>query len=135
MKKNLKIISGAGINRLSIGLQSSNNNLLKMLGRIHNFEEFLETYKMARKLGMKNINVDLMIGLPMQTLEDVSNDLKKIKKLNPEHISMYSLIVEENTPMEMKIQEGTLKLPSEEIEREEYWLVKQELEKARIYTL
>lgn len=135
MKKNLKIISGAGINRLSIGLQSSNDNLLKMLGRIHNFEEFLETYKMARKLGMKNINVDLMIGLPMQTLEDVSNDLKKIKKLNPEHISMYSLIVEENTPMEMKIQEGTLKLPSEEIEREEYWLVKQELEKARIYTL
>ena len=106
-----------------------------MLGRIHNFAEFLETYKMARKLGIKNINVDLMIGLPMQTLEDVSKDLNKIKELNPEHISVYSLIVEENTPIERKIQEGILNLPSEETEREEYWLVKQELEKARIYTL
>lgn len=106
-----------------------------MLGRIHNFAEFLETYKMARKIGIKNINVDLMIGLPVQTLEDVSKDLKKIKELNPEHISVYSLIVEENTPIERKIQEGILNLPSEEIEREEYWLVKQELEKARIYTL
>ncbi len=106
-----------------------------MLGRIHNFAEFLETYKMARKLGIKNINVDLMIGLPMQTLEDVSKDLKKIKELNPEHISVYSLIVEENTPIEREIQEGILNLPSEETEREEYWLVKQELEKARIYAL
>ena len=106
-----------------------------MLGRIHNFAEFLETYKMARKIGIKNINVDLMIGLPVQTLEDVSKDLKKIKELNPEHISVYSLIVEENTPIERKILEGILILPSEESDREEYWLVKQDLEKARIYTL
>ena len=76
-----------------------------------------------------------MISLPVQTLEDVSKDLKKVKELNPEHISVYSLIVEENTPIERKIQEGILNLPSEETEREEYWLVKQELEKARIYTL
>lgn len=126
---------GAGVNRLSIGLQSSNDDLLKMLGRIHSFEEFLDTYKTAKKLGLKNINIDLMIGLPTQTLTDVSRDLKNIIKLNPEHISVYSLIVEENTPMEIKIQKGILQLPSDETERKEYWLVKDELEKARIHTL
>lgn len=127
-KEKLRDYVEAGINRISIGLQSCNNNLLKMIGRIHTYEEFLSTYKLAREVGFKNINVDLMIGLPNQTLDDVKKSLEEISKLNPEHISVYSLIVEEGTPIEKKITDGQLKLPNEELEREEYWEVKKFLE-------
>lgn len=127
-KEKLRDYVEAGINRISIGLQSCNNNLLKMIGRIHTYEEFLSTYKLAREVGFKNINVDLMIGLPNQTLDDVKKSLEEISKLNPEHISVYSLIVEEGTPIEKKIANGQLKLPNEELEREEYWEVKKFLE-------
>lgn len=119
----------AGINRISIGLQSCNDNLLKMIGRIHSFEEFLNTYELARKVGFKNINVDLMIGLPKQTLKDVKDSLKEIISLNPEHVSVYSLIVEEETPIERKIENRELELPDEELERKQYWEVKKTLEK------
>ena len=118
----------AGINRISIGLQSCNDNLLKTIGRIHLYEDFLNTYELARKVGFKNINVDLMIGLPKQTLKDVKDSLEKIIALNPEHISVYSLIVEEGTPIERKIESGELKLPNENLERKEYWEVKNKLE-------
>ena len=118
----------AGINRLSIGLQSCKKELLEELGRIHNYEEFENTYKLARKIGFKNINVDLMIGLPNQTIKDIEESLNKLRKLAPEHISVYSLIVEEETPLFKEIQNETLKLPSDEIEREMYWYVKKELE-------
>lgn len=127
-KEKLRDYVEAGINRISIGLQSCNNNLLKMIGRIHTYEEFLSTYKLAREVGFKNINVDLMIGLPNQTLDDVKKSLEEISKLNPEHISVYSLIVEEGTPIEKEIAKGQLKLPNEELEREEYWEVKKFLE-------
>lgn len=127
-KEKLRDYVEAGINRISIGLQSCNNNLLKMIGRIHTYEEFLSTYKLAREVGFKNINVDLMIGLPNQTLDDVKKSLEEISKLNPEHISVYSLIVEEGTPIEKKIADEQLKLPNEELEREEYWEVKKFLE-------
>lgn len=127
-KEKLECYAEAGINRISIGLQSCNNNLLKMIGRIHTYEDFLSTYKLAREVGFKNINVDLMIGLPNQTLEDVKKSLEEIIKLNPEHISVYSLIVEEGTPIEKKIVKGELKLPNEELERKEYWEVKRTLE-------
>ena len=117
-----------GINRLSIGLQSTQNNLLKTIGRIHNFEEFLETYKMARKIGFKNINVDLMLGLPNQKISDLKESLEKVLELKPEHISEYSLIVEENTPIADKIEKNELILPEEETERNMYWYVKNTLE-------
>ena len=117
-----------GINRLSIGLQSTQNNLLKTIGRIHNFEEFLETYKMARKIGFKNINVDLMLGLPNQKISDLKESLEKVLELKPEHISVYSLIVEENTPIADKIEKNELILPEEETERNMYWYVKNTLE-------
>ena len=120
----------SGINRLSIGLQSTNDKLLKLLGRIHSYEEFLSTYNMARKVGFSNINVDLMIGLPQQKLEDVEKTIEEIIKLNPEHISAYSLIIEEGTPFEKKIESGELQLPDEEVERKMYWLVKKKLEEA-----
>lgn len=118
-----------GINRLSIGLQETDNNLLKMLGRIHTYEEFLNVYNIAREVGFDNINVDLMIGLPNQDLENITNSLEKIINLNPKHISVYSLIIEEGTVLCKEIESGTLNLPNEELEREQYWHVKNTLEK------
>ena len=117
-----------GINRLSIGLQTTQNNLLKQIGRIHDFEQFVETYKMARKEGFKNINVDLMLGLPNQRIKDLKDSLEKVIELQPEHISVYSLIVEEGTPICNKIEKGDLELPEEELERNMYWYVKNTLE-------
>lgn len=129
-EEKLKDYIKAGVNRISIGLQSTDDAILKQIGRIHNFEQFLETYKLARKVGFKNINVDLMIGLPNQSLKIVEDSLEKVIELNPEHISVYSLIVEENTKIEGKISNGILELPSEELERKMYWLVKNRLEEA-----
>lgn len=124
----LKDYKKIGINRISIGLQTSKNELLKQIGRIHKFEEFLETYKIARKVGFKNINVDLMLGLPNQRIKDLKESLEKVIELKPEHISVYSLIVEEETPMANKIESGELELPDEELERNMYWYAKNTLE-------
>ena len=118
----------SGVNRLSIGLQSTNNKLLKQIGRIHDYDQFLETYNMARKIGIKNINVDLMLGLPNQRIQDLKESLDIIIKLNPEHISIYSLIVEDDTPIKLQIESGKLSLPDEETERHMYWYVKNILE-------
>ena len=127
-EEKLKTYKKCGINRISIGLQVTQNELLKQIGRIHNFEQFLETYQLARKVGFKNINVDLMLGIPNQRIKDLKESLEEIIKLQPEHISVYSLIVEDGTPIANKIQKGQLKLPDEEIERNMYWYVKNTLE-------
>ena len=119
----------AGINRISFGLQSTKSDLLKLVGRIHSYSSFLEGYNLARNIGFKNINVDLMIGLPIQDLEDVQKDLERIVSLKPEHIWVYSLIVEEGSIIEQKIKNKELYLPSETLERKMYWTVKEELEK------
>ena len=125
----LKMYFENGINRVSIGLQETDNKLLKMLGRIHGVEEFLNTYNLARKVGFKNINVDLMIGLPNQTIFNIEKSLEKIIELNPEHISVYSLILEDYTKLNDRIINKELELPSESLERKMYWRVKEELEK------
>ena len=117
-----------GINRMSIGLQTTNDELLKQIGRIHNYEQFLETYKMAKKVGFKNINVDLMLGLPNQRIIDLKESLENVLRLAPKHISVYSLIVEDGTPIANKIENGKLKLPDDELERNMYWYVKNTLE-------
>lgn len=117
-----------GINRISIGLQTTNDELLKQIGRIHNYEQFLETYKLAKKVGFKNINVDLMLGLPNQRIIDLKESLENVLKLAPKHISVYSLIVEDGTPIANKIENGKLKLPDDELERNMYWYVKNTLE-------
>ena len=87
-----------GINRLSIGLQSANDDELKLLGRVHSYDRFLHTYDLARKCGFYNINVDVMTGLPGQSLEKLMYTLDAVTGLRPEHISAYALIVEEGTP-------------------------------------
>lgn len=117
-----------GINRISIGLQEVHNTLLKQIGRIHSFEEFENTYKLARKIGFKNINVDLIFGLPNQTINDLKESLEYIVNIQPEHISTYSLIVEEGTVLQKKIKEKALKLPDEDTERQMYWYIKNTLE-------
>lgn len=118
-----------GINRLSIGLQAVQDTLLKKIGRIHTYSDFLDTYKNARNVGFANINVDLMINLPLQTVKDVEESVKEIIKLKPEHISVYSLIVEEETPISKMLENKEIKLASDEEERKMYWLVKNILEK------
>lgn len=105
-----------GVNRISFGLQSMYPELLQKLGRIHSYEDFLTCYGQARKAGFQNINVDLISGIPGLTLSMWQETLKEVLQMAPEHISAYSLIVEEGTPFYKWEQEGKLKLPSEEEE-------------------
>ena len=128
-KEKLQDYYNVGINRLSIGLQSTKNEILNTIGRIHSFEDFLYTYNLARNIGFNNINIDLMLGLPNQTLNDLIFSLDEVVRLNPEHISLYSLILEEKTELEKEVKLGILKLPNEKIEREMYHKTKKILEK------
>lgn len=127
-KEKLEQYKTTKINRLSIGLQSTNNEMLKQIGRIHTFEQFLETYQMAKEVGFDNINVDLVIGLPNQTVEEVKKSLKEVIQLYPTHISVYSLIIEEGTVIAQKIENHQLQEMDEELERNMYWYVKNTLE-------
>lgn len=109
-----------GINRISFGLQSADNGELKLLGRIHTYEQFLESYEMARTAGFTNINIDLISAIPKQTVRSWEETLKRIIRLKPEHISAYSLIIEEGTSFAKLYGEGSpleRDLPSEEEER------------------
>lgn len=116
-KEKCRALYQMGINRLSIGLQSTNDKELKTLGRIHSYEDFLNTYAWCREAGFQNINVDLMAALPYQTVESYTTGLRKIIRLAPEHISAYSLILEEGTPFYQKYNSGCYPLPDEEQER------------------
>lgn len=114
----LSFFKSIGVNRLSIGLQALQNELLKELGRIHNAEQFVESFMNARNAGFNNINIDIMFGLPKQTVMDFKQTVEGIINLKPEHISSYGLIVEEGTPFYNKSKE--LKLPDEDVEIEMY---------------
>lgn len=116
-KELLKKMKNSGVNRLSIGVQSFNDNELKALGRIHTAKEAEEAFFMAREAGFDNINLDIMLSTPFQTIESIRNTLNVIAKLNPEHVSAYSLIIEEGTSFyDMKPE-----LPDEDTEREIYY--------------
>lgn len=115
-QKKLQAYRTFGINRLSIGLQSPDDRELKILGRIHNYEQFLETCKCARTAGFENINIDLMSAIPDQTYEKWCNNLRIVAELKPEHISAYSLIIEEGTPFASR----QLNLPDEDTEYNMY---------------
>lgn len=99
----------AGVNRLSIGLQSADNEELKRLGRIHTFEQFMKTYEMARNAGYNNINIDIMSGLPYQKTEHYLKTLQSVIRIRPEHISAYSLIIEKGTPFYEKYKFDAVK--------------------------
>lgn len=113
----LILMKNMGVNRISMGLQTTHNNLLKSIGRIHSFEEFKDNFKKARSIGFNNINIDLMFGLPNQSVEEWEESLNEITKLKPEHISAYSLIVEEGTAFYKLYENNKLILPNEEDER------------------
>ncbi|WP_411683053.1 radical SAM family heme chaperone HemW [Clostridium thailandense] len=119
-EEKLRFLREMGVNRLSIGLQAWQNHLLDNLGRIHNINEFIDAYQLSRKLGFDNINIDLMFGIPDQNMKDFKETLKNVVNLKPEHISCYSLIIEENTPFCKMYEEEKINLPEEEIEREMY---------------
>lgn len=127
-EEKLKKYYGCGINRLSIGLQTTNDMLLKLIGRIHTYSDFINTYNLAKNAGFNNINVDLMIGLPKQKIQDIKQSLEKIIDLEPTHISVYSLIVEEGTKISKMLENKQLELPDENLERQMYWYVKNTLE-------
>lgn len=122
VKDKLPVYRELGINRLSMGLQSADNEELKCLGRIHTYEDFRQVYQWAREAGFTNVNVDLMSAIPGQTLESYEDTLRKVADLEPEHISAYSLIIEEGTPFYERYGEGrhAEELPDEDIERQMY---------------
>ena len=119
-KEKLQAYKNCGINRLSIGLQSVRDSNLRLLGRIHTYEEFLESFRLAREAGFQNINVDLISSLPGQTEESWREELKTIAELSPEHISVYQLILEEGTTFYEKYAAHPELLPDEETSRAIY---------------
>lgn len=116
----LKVMKECGVNRLSIGLQAVQNNHLKYIGRIHTYEEFEENYNQAKNVGFENINIDLMYALPNQKKEDWMESLEKVVKLNPTHISAYSLILEEGTELFNMYERNEFKLLDEDADIEMY---------------
>ena len=135
-KEKLECYKRLGINRLSIGLQSANNKELRTLGRIHTWEQFLITWKLVRECGFENVNIDIMSALPEQTLEDYQQTLQQILALQPEHISAYSLIIEEGTSFFDRFGPDAVeedKLPNEETDRAMYELTELMLEQQGYY--
>ena len=125
----LKKYKEIGINRLSICHQATHNRLLEMLGRINRYEDLCQAFENARKAGFDNINVDLMLGLPSQSMQELEDSVKKVIDLNPEHISIYSLILEEGTELEKLVESKELKMIPEDLERKMYWKTKKLLQK------
>lgn len=127
-EEKLVLMKNYNVNRISMGLQTTNDNLLKEIGRIHSFEEFKKNYNQARKARFENINVDLMFGLPNQHMKDWKASLKDVMSLEPDHISAYSLIIEEGTCFYNLYNNDKLNIPNEEEERSMYLFTKGFLE-------
>lgn len=125
----LRVMKSLGVNRISMGLQAVQSSILKGIGRIHNFEEFKDNFMIAREVGFSNINVDIMFGLPNQSVEQWRETLEVVTDLKPEHISAYSLIVEEGTLFYTMNEKGKLLIPTEDDEREMYNLILEVLSK------
>jgi len=123
----------AGINRVSMGLQTTNDQLLETIGRIHSTNDFITSYHALRDAGFNNISLDLMFGLPGQTLSDIDRAINLIDQLKPQHVSAYSLKIEEGTPLFDAYEKGSVQLPSEELEREMYYRINSKLRELGIY--
>ncbi len=119
----LKEIRGIGINRLSIGIQSFQNHVLKFIGRQHSSDDAVNVYRMAREAGFENITVDLMFGIPNQSISDLQRDLDILKELRPENVSIYSLIWEEGTVFWSKLQKGILSEIDQDVEAQMYEMI------------
>ena len=110
----IKILFQAGVNRISLGGQSFNDRVLKKIGRIHNKEDITRTYQLARYAGFKNINIDLMFGLPGLSRREFEKTLKELLILRPEHISLYALTIEPDTPFQQLVESGRVRIPSDD---------------------
>jgi oxygen-independent coproporphyrinogen-3 oxidase len=120
----IKLLTESGINRLSLGAQSFNNILLKKLGRIHNTQDIIDSYSLAREIGFNNINIDIMFALPDQTTKDLQTTLEKAISLKPDHLSLYNLTIKPGTEYYKKYKRGKLKLPTEDEEFDMYnWVI------------
>jgi len=122
-----KALRKAEVNRLSMGAQATQARLLRLIGRIHTWEQVIASVGIARQAGLENINLDFMFGLPMQTVSDLRETLEAAVALRPTHLACYGLIVEEGTPICRDIAAGKLALPDEEVERDMYELARQML--------
>lgn len=119
-KEKLLLYKEAGVNRISLGVQTLEDRLLKSIGRLHTGRDVIENIHLLKELGFSNINVDLMFGLPKQRVEDCISTMETIVDLGVEHISYYSLILEEGTPIYKWYEEGSIKLPDEDLDRKMY---------------
>lgn len=128
-----KVYKNCGINRLSFGLQTANNKILKLINRKHSKQDFLRAIKIAQNEGFDNINVDILVGLPNQKMLDVKKTINLLLKLHIPHISCYSLILEEDTPLFKFVEQGKLKVPSEEKTLKMYDYVLKRLRKNKIF--
>lgn len=126
----LKRLREVGYNRLSLGLQTTEDQALRKLGRLHGYEGFLDAYEAAQVAGFKNLSLDLILGLPFQTLQEVEQDLERVLALRPQHISCYSLIIEEGTPFGARYTPGEPPLPDDDLERTMVHLVADTLKAA-----
>ncbi|WP_110926923.1 radical SAM family heme chaperone HemW [Bacillus massiliglaciei] len=132
-QEKLQILHDAGVNRLSFGVQSFNDELLKKIGRTHRAADVYRTLEMAQQTGFTNISLDLIYGLPGQTMEDFSETLKKALELDLPHYSSYSLIVEPKTVFYNLMQKGKLNLPPQETEAQMYERLMEEMEKRGLH--
>ena len=128
-EEHIEVFKKIGINRISLGLQSAQNNELKSLGRIHTYEEFYKNYIKLKRAGFDNINIDIMAGIPYQTIESYKDTLYKVLALEPQHISAYSLIIEPDTIFYEMQERGELKVVDEDTDREMYSMTKEILQK------
>lgn len=126
-EEKLNYYTASGINRISMGLQTTNDVLLKQIGRIHSTNDFLTSYEAIKRSGIDNISLDLMFGLPDQSIEDIKKAVELVKTLSPKHVSAYSLKLEEGTPLYEKYVNGKVELPDDEVEREMYHTLESEL--------
>ena len=118
----------SGVNRISMGLQTTNDRLLTSIGRIHSTNDFITTYHAIREAGFKNISLDVMFGLPGQTIDDIDHAIRLISKLKPEHVSAYGLKIEEGTPLFYSYESGKVELPDEATERKMYHKIIRDLD-------
>ncbi len=116
-----RILRQSGVNRLSLGAQSFNDRMLKKIGRIHNRRDIFHSFQIAREAGFENINIDIMFGLPGQTCRQFEKTLEELIILHPEHISVYALTIEPDTPFDYLLKRGIIHIPSDEIAHSMYW--------------
>ena len=126
----LNAYSECGINRLSFGLQSASDRLLKAISRIHTFSDFIQSIEHAKRAGFSNINADIMYGLPSQSISELAETISAVCEMRLAHVSAYSLIVEENTPLYSSLMCGSIALPDEDTEYEMHTLCQKKLESA-----